>query len=64
MPEFDLHEAVDGMTKDAADAYERYADLVLLTRHMADNNYSAVEIADAVEKPHKYAMELSDAKNT
>lgn len=37
-------------------------DLVTLTAWMAGHGYSASDIAYAVEKPHKYATELAEAK--
>ena len=39
-----------------------YEDLVILTSHMADNGYSAAEVAYAVEKPWKFEDVLIDAR--
>lgn len=44
------------------DASFTHADLVLLTRWMADENYDADDIAYAVEKPWKYIDELASAE--
>lgn len=48
---------------EASDAQFQYADLILLTRHMADDGYDADSVADAVEKPWKYADELQAARD-
>lgn len=39
-----------------------YNDLITLTRWMAQNGYSADDVAYAIEKPHKYLDELKAAK--
>jgi hypothetical protein len=39
-----------------------HEDLVILTAWMVENGYEASDIAYAVEKPHKYADELAQAK--
>jgi hypothetical protein len=41
---------------------EQVEDLCILTSWMAENHYSAGDIAYAVEKPHKYEDELAQAK--
>ena len=38
-------------------------DLVLLTAYMADHNYTASDIAYAVEKPWKYEEVLEEARH-
>lgn len=40
----------------------RYTDLVVLTAYMADQGYSAKDVAYAVEKPWKFADMLADAE--
>ena len=39
-----------------------FENLRILTRWMADNDYSGADIADAVEKPWKYDDELRSAR--
>ena len=41
---------------------ELHADLVLLVRWLADDGYTAREIADAIEKPWCYAAEIEAAR--
>lgn len=38
--------------------YEIHDNVVILTRYMAEHHFTADEIADAVEKPHKYGEEF------
>jgi hypothetical protein len=52
-----------GLTQ-AERAGRTYEELIILTSWMADNDYSAEDIAYAVEKPFKYADELEQAKRT
>lgn len=39
-----------------------HGDLVTLTRHMLTEGYTAADIVYAVEKPHKFADVLAQAK--
>ena len=57
-----LQELVDEMVAQIVKAAEARNDLTILVAYMAAEYFSAQDIAYAVEKPHKYADVLADAK--
>ena len=48
--------------KPYATADELHADLILLVRWLAEDGHAPHEIADAVEKPWKYAADIEAAR--
>ena len=54
--------AAAGLLKAIDDLAAARDDLVILVAYMAENLYTAHDIAYAVEKPHKYADVLAEAK--
>ena len=57
-----LQELVDEMVAQIVKAAEARNDLTILVAYMAAEDFSAQDIAYAVEKPRKYADVLADAK--
>jgi len=57
-----LQELVDEMVVQIVEAATRRNDLTILVAYMAEEHYTTRDIAYAVEKPHKYADVLTEAK--